>query len=710
MKRYRKILGAIMASALLLTGCGTATEDANTSGNDVNVEAGNTETGNGEGTQASGTDSGSVSIFDTMDVSDMQVDSMTFDATTRYQTIDGFGGAFTWYGDRLAKAKNSEGGYDAFFTDAKMTILRFKNEYNYTIEGKASNATAMVTNYKEARNRAAQYGEKVTVLMSCWSPPAYLKSDNTISNGYGTLKKNDKGEYMYEEYADWWVESLQYYMDKGVVIDYVSIQNEVDFSPESYEGCRFAPKENENVAGYDEAFIAVYDAMQEAFGEDAPILLGPETMSCSIGDMISYATPILEKRPESLGGLAYHLYVGGTSDETNNTVNVRSYYSNFTGLESYYPDTKKWETEFWVGQGLETAELIWSALVNAEMNAYIYWSAIWADSTPDRFDSADLMEINNSGQWRLAAKYYALRHYSEYIRPGYQRIGAESADGWLKFSSFANDENTKVAVVLVNSSAYDVAYHVSGTDYTITDSAVYQSVYGDGAGEEANMYKALGSIGKDGLVVVPAYSVTTIDITGYYGDTAVEYVAPAPITYEDDVAEAEAAAPTEDVTILSSNFAEKSQINSYSAFGSSSLNHVADGGSDGKGCMEVRGRGSAWNGMALSEGYFEKYGYLVKISYDCMMDEGGQTLSCTSTFSANGSTYYPDGENNRVACYDMEAGKWYHCEGYVTLYSNMDQESFRVYWESPDNTYDFYLDNIEVTILYSQPVGEYVAQ
>jgi len=695
MKMYKKMAGLVLATSLLLTGC--ASEDE--------VIDSVTPPDNGVGTEVVV----NPSYFDTIDTSDMLTGSLVIDTQTRYQTIDGFGGAFTWYGDRLANAQKSEEGYDAFFTDAKMSIVRFKNEYDYSVAGKASNATAMATNYKEARDRAAQYGEKITVLMSCWSPPAYLKSDNAIDTGYGTLKKDENGNYMYKEYADWWVESLEYYMSKGIVIDFVSIQNEVDFSPSSYEGCRFAPFETDEYAGYAEAFIAVYDAFQEAFGADAPILIGPETMSCSPADMISYVTPIVENRPESLGGLAYHLYVGGTSDENTNTVKVSSYLSSFTGLETYFPDTKKWQTEFWVGQGLETAELIWSSLNNAEMNAYIYWSAIWADSTPDRFDSADLMEINNSGEWRLTAKYYALRHYSEFIRPGYQRIAATNDQPKIKYTVCANDNNTKLAAVLVNSTDFDVAYHISGDNYTILDSAVYQSVY-NGAGVEEDMYKSLGELGVDGLVVVPAHSVTTVDITGYYGDTEVTYVAPAPITYEEGVLENPEVGevPTEDVTILSSDFSDESQVNAYNGFGSSIVRLVADGGSDGTGCMVVKMRQDAWNGMSLSEGYFENYGYLVKVSYDVMMEEDGQTVSCTSTFTVDGSSYYPDGENNRVACYDMEAGKWYHCEGYVTMYSNMSPESFRLYWESPDNTYDFYLDNIEVTILYTQEVGEFV--
>ncbi|MCQ2493662.1 MAG: hypothetical protein MJ104_03590 [Lachnospiraceae bacterium] len=696
MKKFKKVAGVVLASSLLLTGCSFGVLDGDGMENPNAV------------TEPDETEVIETSIFDSMDISGLEPTTLVMDTNTRYQTMDGFGGAFTWYGDILAKAKNSDEGYDAFFTDAKLSIVRFKNEYNYNVKGKASNASAMANNYKQARDRAALRGEKITVLMSCWSPPAYLKSDNAIDTGTGTLKRNEDGEYMYKEYADWWVESIEYYTSMGVVIDYVSIQNEVDFSPESYEGCRFSPTETETYAGYDEAFIAVYDAFQEAFGADAPVLLGPETMSCALKDMLNYSTPIIEKRPEALGGLAYHLYVGGTSNEEENTVNVTSYKENFLGMETYFPDTKKWQTEFFVGQGLETAELIWSALTKAEMNAYIYWSAIWADSTPDRFDSADLMEINNSGEWRLSSKYYALRHYSEFIRPGYQRIDVATEKFSDEVCAFANDANTKIAMVIVNTTGKEKAYYISGTDYTIVDSAVYQSVY-DGVGKEEDMYKAMGILGENGLVVIPANSVTTIDITGFYGDTEVAYEAPAPITYEEGVLENPevSTVPTEDVNILNSDFSDESQVNAYNGFGSSIVRFVEGGGSDGNGCMIVKGRQDAWNGMALSEGYFEHYGYLVKVSYDVMMEEGGQTVSCTSNFTIDGSSYYPDGENNRVACYNMEAGKWYHCEGYVTMYSNMSPNSFKLYWESPDNTYDIYLDNIEVTILYTEKVGEF---
>lgn len=638
--------------------------------------------------------------------------ALNFDTSVTYQTMDGFGAAYTWYGDRLLNAKNSEEGLDALFSDAKLTILRFKNEYEYTMDGKANNALTMAKNYKEARERAAEYGETVQVLLSCWAPPAKLKSDGTIGNGYGTLKKNDEGGYAYDEYATWWADSVEFYRSKGVQIDYVSLQNEVDFSPEDYEGCRFAAKENDTYAGYDKAFCAVYDEFQKRFGEDAPKLLGPETMSCNAGTLMTYANAIKAINPDALDGLAYHLYVGGDSDSSTMTVKPSSYMVNFWNIKSTFPDMRKWETEFYIGHGLQTSELIWSALVNADMTAYLYWSGVWDDSTPNNFESADLVEINNKGEWRLSANYYAMRHFSEFIRPGYVRIDTKDEEPQTRSCAFANENNTKIAIVVVNTTDKDFDYQIKGSDYTILDSAIYRSEFGEGDALPENMYKSVGSLDDEGVFHIAPYSVTTIDITGYVGDTKAEVPEIQKIVYTDEViTEADQnAVPEEDVVLLDDDFSDADQTKAYSGFGSSICRQIADGGEDGQGGMIVKGRADTWNGMTLSTGYFEHYGYMVKVSYDCMMEEDGRSVSCTSTFTTDEGTFYPDGENNRVAVFDMEGGKWYHAEGYVTMYSNMKDESFRIYWESADNTDDFYLDNIKVEIMYTMPAGEYTAE
>lgn len=694
MKKTAKALALLLAAAMLVSGC-------NTPGNSVSVSDDNQP--------EVSVSTSEVTVSTKEPEPEVSVKKVTFDTSVTHQTMDGFGAAYTWYGDRLLYAKNSEEGLDALFSDAKLTILRFKNEYEYSVPGKASNAVAMAKNYEQARERAALYGERVKVLLCCWSPPASLKSDDTIANGNGTLKKNENGEYMYKEYADWWTESVKYYQARGIVIDYVSIQNEVDFSPSTYEGCRFGETETDSVASYAKAFLAVYEAFKEAFGDEAPVLLAPETMGLNTGSLLSYTRDIIDTAPEALGGIAFHLYASGTSNEDDNTVKPISYQTVFTGLSNFFADYKKWQTEFFIGKGIQTSELIWEALTEANLNAYLYWSGVWDDSKPGTFESSDLVEVNSKGEWRLTANYYAMRHFSEYIRPGYVRVDCTSESIPVKSCAFINENGSKVAVVLVNVQNKDNTVSLSGLDYTITDANIYQSVFGDESLNDSEMYKSLGKLNDKGEILLPAKSVTTIDITGYVGSTPVEVPTVEKIVYENKVNTdtTNEPVPSSDKVMIDTAFEGRAQISRLTSFGSVSLKLAEGEGKNGDNCLLATDRGGAWNGPSVSPAYFEHYGYMVKIEYDCMTKTDGLNLSCTSTFTVDNRSFYPNEGRNRVACMDMKAGKWYHCEGYSTLYDNMEPGSFTLYWETPDSTADFYLDNVKITILYTEPAGSY---
>ena len=709
---YRFII-CLLCIALLVCACGKQPAELDTE-NTSSAAMSNNETNDVQNTSddLSGKDPAeTVNPTETVapaDTVNPDVRTVTIDMTDEHQTFDGFGAAYTWYGERLLNSKDPEGGLDALFSDAKLTVLRFKNEYGYHVEGKASNATAMARNYKEARDRAAAYGERVYVLMCCWSPPAYLKSDNSISTGTGTLKKHDDGNYAYDEYAQWWVDSLKYYMSRGIVIDYVSIQNEVDFAPADYEGCLFGPKESEGQASYAKAFLAVYRALKAEFGEDAPLMLGPETMSCVPSTLLSYTGDIRKEEPDALAGVAYHLYVGGTSNGDDNTVRPSSYMTNFSGISSYFDDVRRWETEFYIGHGIQTAELIHYALSYADMTAYLYWSGVWDDSTPNKFESYDLIEVNNAGIWRPSANYYALRHYSQFIRPGYVRVGAKSTDGGIKATVFASPYKNKLAVVLVNGSDEEKTVRLDADGYNITGSQMYLSVFGDECKSADGLFAHIGSLDNAKGVTIPAKSVVSVDIDGYCGDVAPEVPAVTPIVYENDVIidEPEPEAPTEDVVLMEKSFETADDLKGFVGMGSSSGKIAADSGKDGSGCLAVTGRSDTWNGIAVTNELFDHYGYMLRVSYDCMLENGG-SISCTPTFTCNGGTWYPSGENDRVVCENMEAGKWYHAEGYMTLYSDMEKGSYRFYWESPDNTDNFYLDNVRIEVLYTMPAGKY---
>lgn len=635
-----------------------------------------------------------------------------FDPETKYQTVDGFGAAYTWYADRLLPKKNAEVALDALFADAKLSILRFKNEYEYYAEDSASNANTMVKYYKEARKRAAEYGEDVIVLMSCWSPPAYLKENNDIT-GAATLKKDENGNYCYEEYADWWVESIDYYQSKGIQVDYVSIQNECDFAA-SYDGCLFSSTETDKQASYAKAYLAVYYAFEKQFGENAPKMIGPETMSSEAGTLSAYMKEVMETEPESIYAMAHHLYVGGDSDEDTNSVVPGSYVNTFMNVSSFFPEYKKWQTEFYIGHAIDTATLINNYMVYANANAYIYWSGVWEDETTE-FENGQLVACYNSTAeddgWRLCADYYALRHFSEFIRPGYTRIKAISGDGDVRTSVYMNEYTTKLAMVLINTSEDEKSFQIVGDDYTITDSCIYLSVFGDTSESADGLFQEVGSLGENQTITLAGKSVVTIDVTGYYGEEA-------PVTPEltkIELPEEETIKENQEFVkvseneklIFASDFNTIDATRLFMGFGSSSAEFEETEGVDGTGCMRVGGRSQDWNGISLGTDKFGEYGYKAYVSYDVMMKESGNLVSATTTFTVEGNTQYPDGKDCRVYQEILEAGVWYHVEGYVTLFSNIDEGSFQLYWESAGNTSDIYLDNIIVKLLYAEPAGEY---
>ncbi len=455
----------------------------------------------------------SISEENTMNETYLQYE---FHMDEKYQKIDGFGGAFTWYSDQIfSEGRGTDSLLDALFTDAKISIVRFKNEYSYYSEGSAGNIDALARINKEMEARAAVYGENPVILLSCWSPPANLKSNNDIG-GSGSLAKHEDGTYMYEEYARWWVDSVQYYQDWGIKIDYISIQNECDYEA-GWDGCEFAQEETSTQASYAKAFFAVYDAMQKEFGDEAPKMIAPETMSCEPSKLYAYVKDIIEIKPESIYGIGCHLYVGGDSDEENNTVKYDSFSRNFMDMEKYFGEHGYacWQTEFFRGRGLQTAALINNAMVQADMNGYIYWSAVWANESAD-FESAELISFQNENKvneegWIYCADYYALRHFSEFIRPGYTRVEA-SMQGGVNFrtSAYVSEDGKTLVLVVINLGKTGQTLQIPAEGCRITDSSVYQSVLGIEDSSGNVLYRNMGALGMENTVELSGESITTI--------------------------------------------------------------------------------------------------------------------------------------------------------------------------------------------------------
>lgn len=442
----------------------------------------------------------------------------TLDPDKKYQVMDGFGAAYTWYADWIFYTSDAdkEELLDALFSDAKLSVIRLKNEYDYLGNNADRNLSTMKKICDAAEERMAEYNEEPIVLLSCWSPPARLKSNSSI-NGGGTLARGTDGNYVYEEYAQWWVDAVKYYRENDIKIDYVSIQNECDFEA-GYDGCEFGKSETAKYASYSKAFLAVYDAFRTAFGEGAPKLIAPETMSCKPSDLYAYTREIIETEPQSIYGLGYHLYVGGISSDQDktSTANPDSFNTNFSNFDTYFDDYEyaRWQTEFYRGKGIQTAALISNAMTYGDMNAYLYWGAVW-ESTNDPFEANKMIGItkkgNNNFVWDYCSDYYALRHFSEFIRPGYVRIEAHTEAGAnIKNSAYLSEDGKTLVVVAINPDDDEVTLKLPAESYSITDSTMYQSVLSIEDSSKNVLYENIGELEEGNTVTLPGESITTI--------------------------------------------------------------------------------------------------------------------------------------------------------------------------------------------------------
>ncbi len=440
----------------------------------------------------------------------------TIDAEETYQTIEGIGAAYTWYSDWINVVDEQDGVFDALFKDAKLTVLRFKNEYEYKKDGEAPNWEAMKRYYDEAVKRAAEYGEKPIILLSCWSPKAALKENNDLT-GNATLKKNDKGEFVYDEYAAWWVESVKYYESKGIHIDYISLQNEIDFAP-SYDGCPFGTEETETTPSYAKAFLAVYRAFKAEMGDERPKMLAPETMSCKQTNIFPYIKDILKEEPDSIDGLGYHLYVGGEGSDETNITDPKSFTTEFMSLNNMYPDMSKWQTEYYIGHAIQTANLVNNFFLYGNGNAYIYWSGVWEDWR-EGFENTKLIgmiyekhkRVSTTG-WRICADYYALRHFSEYIRPGFTRVKTVTGNASVNGSAYISPDGKQLVAVIINNSDEKQDYLVSVKGFTFHDAEVFRSIFGEECKVATECFQRQGYIYPETVITLEPYSVYTVVI------------------------------------------------------------------------------------------------------------------------------------------------------------------------------------------------------
>lgn len=411
----------------------------------------------------------------------------TIDINKTYQEIEGFGASVAWYENYVTAHPNKAELYDVMFKELDLDFLRLQNWY-----GKRER----VGQYEAEIIREAEksLGRPIKVLISSWTPPEDLKSNAHLHGG--TLIK-ENGEYAYDKFADYWYQSLLAYAEAGIVPDYISIQNEPDYEA-TWNSCVFAPTETEELAGYDKALAAVYEKLHQEM-ENPPLLLGPETIGLGYSEFYKYLEYM---NLDYVYAIAHHLYSGG------DYANPATFTYGMNKLAEDYKDKPKFQTEFERGKdGLKTAWLIHTSLVEENVNAYFYWDLIW--------DNGGLVFLESpyyKYQWRSEKgfyrtdEYYAFKHFSGFIKSGFYRIEVEEGHNRIKVSAYISPDNKELIIVGINTLVIEQKIKLNIHDFNFSESEIYTSVFvKDG---EKMAYEGL--LDEEGFLLLPQHSIVTI--------------------------------------------------------------------------------------------------------------------------------------------------------------------------------------------------------
>ena len=361
-----------------------------------------------------------------------------------HQTIDGFGVASAWSADSLQQFPEPQRSrvLDLLFSrteGAGFSIVR--NEIGsgggtpattstQTIEPTEGNFTwnvdaGQIWEMQQARQRGIS-----TFISSVWSAPAWMKTNNSVTNG-GHIHP-DK----YQAYANYLAQYvLGYRQHFGLRISAISPANEPNL-----------------VAGYqtnewtaDEFKTFIRDYLKPTFTRNhvpAKVFM-PEEVTWT--DDLASATLQDPAASAGIDIIAAHDYTPG------NPIPFAD--AKAQGKGQWMSETSGGSTDPGdIGDALKWAFQIHGHLVNAESNAWDWWIGT-EPHPPASGDGQALIYLDApNGVFTATKRLYSIGNFSRFIRPGYQRIGATANPSIGVFTSAYRDphDKSKVIVVAIN--------------------------------------------------------------------------------------------------------------------------------------------------------------------------------------------------------------------------------------------------------------------
>ncbi|WP_377272854.1 discoidin domain-containing protein [Peterkaempfera sp. SMS 1(5)a] len=433
--------------------------------------------------------------------------TITVDPDRTFQSMDGFGAALTDSSaavlsglapgvrdDAMRKLFDPVQGIGVSFLRQPIGSSDFTAEQqHYSLDDVPAGQTDFpLAHFSIAHDRqrilpllrqAKRLNPQLTVMATPWSPPAWMKTTDSLFSG---RLKSDPA--VYDAYARYLVKFVQAYTAAGVPIDYLSLQNE---------------PQNRNVNGYpsadmpveqEVAVIKILGPLLKKAGLHTRILGYDHNWITHPGDVgttppgedpqTDYPYEILDSDAATwVAGTAYHCYAGDPSAQS--------------ALHEAHPDKGIWFTECSgshapgdTPEQIFRGTLTWHArtlTVGATRNwakSVVNWN-IALDSTGGPHNGGcttctGLLTAQPDGSYTTDAEYYTIGHLSKFVKPGAVRIastnfGTTGWNGQITDVAFRNPDGSTALVVHNendNPRTFAVAVGDQSFEYTLPGGAL----------------------------------------------------------------------------------------------------------------------------------------------------------------------------------------------------------------------------------------------
>lgn len=422
---------------------------------------------------------------------------ITLDAGRTYQRLDGIGGsAANEDALRGMPEPDRSAVMDRVFGDLEPSVVRIKPRP--AMEPTNDNddpAVALPDGFVPPADHLWQLEEIFArgsphLLAALWTPPAWMK-------GNGSEIRGSLAAGMEAELAEFFSVYVGFLEDAGYALDALSIQNEPE-AASPWDSCYYTPPR------YAAAAEAIAQRLA-ADGRSVP-LHAPDNAIASFAPI--YLAELLAQPTAgpATAAVAFHHYQYGYYQ----TEEIAASVAALAG--AIPPGLPLWMTEFsnttgidyggW-DEALAQAELLHATLVGG---ASLY--AMWNLYRPGGPGEALVVIPTTAGTpgFTVTPKYWTLRHYTKWVRPGSWRIEATSGDVDVLASAWHDPAAETVTAVLVNRHAEARWAVFEGAPLGPVLRVVRSSEDGPGVEVPPDSSERFG----ERAVVLPARSVVTV--------------------------------------------------------------------------------------------------------------------------------------------------------------------------------------------------------